>query len=63
MMRESRMNSMDKVIDVYKRDVDLTLIDESLRRTPDERIRALQEFEKFREQIQQAMEQRRDPIR
>ncbi len=57
------MNSMDKVIDVYKRDVDLTLIDESLRRTPDERIRALQEFEEFREQLQQAMEQRRDPVR
>lgn len=54
---------MDKVIDVYKRDVDLTLIDESLRRTPDERIRALQEFEEFREQLQQAMEQRRDPVR
>ncbi len=57
------MNSMDKVIDVYKRDVDLTLIDESLRRTPEERIRALQEFEKFRELMQQAMEQRRDSIR
>ena len=57
------MNSIDMVIEVYKRDVDLTLIDESLRRTPEERIRALQEFEKFREQMQQAMEQRRDPIR
>ena len=45
---ESHMNSMDKVIDVYKRDVDLTLIDESLRRTPEERIR------------EQAMEQRHD---
>lgn len=63
MMNESHMNSMDKVIDVYKRDVDLTLIDESLRRTPEERIRALQEFEKFREQMQKAMEQRHDPIR
>lgn len=49
------MNSMDKVIEVYKRDVDLTLLDESLRRTPEERIRALQEFEVFREELQEAM--------
>ena len=56
------MNSIDKVIEVYKQDVDLTLIDESLLRTPEERIRALQEFEKFREHLQQAMEQRRDAI-
>lgn len=57
------MNSIDKVIDVYKRDVDLTLIDESLRRTPTERLRALQEFEIFREQLQQAMNKPNDPVR
>ena len=57
------MNSMDAVIDVYKRDVDLTLLDESLRRTPEERVRALEEFEMFRQQIQQAMEKRSDSIR
>ena len=59
---EKPMNSMDKVIEVYQRDVDLTLIDESLRRTPEERIRALQEFESFREQLHEAMEKRRDQI-
>ena len=57
------MNSMDAVIDVYKRDVDLTLLDESLRRTPEERVRALEEFEMFRQQMQQAMEKRSDSIR
>ena len=48
---------------MYKRDVDLTLIDESLRRTPTERLRALQEFEIFREQLQQAMNKPNDPVR
>ena len=57
------MNSIDKVIEVYKRDVDLTLIDESLRRTPTERLGALQEFEIFREQLQQAMNKPNDPVR
>jgi hypothetical protein len=33
---------MDPIIEVYKRDVDVTLIDENLKLTPGERIRNLQ---------------------
>jgi hypothetical protein len=57
------VNSIDEIIEVYKKDVDLTLIDESLRRTVDERLRALQEFEQFREELQAAMKQQNDPVR
>ena len=45
------MNSIDEIIELYKRDVDVTLIDESLRRTVEERLRALEEFEAFREEL------------
>lgn len=57
------MNSIDEIIEIYKRDVDVTLIDECLRRTVEERIRALEEFERFREELREAMEKRRDPVR
>jgi hypothetical protein len=57
------MNSLDEIIEIYKRDVDVTLIDECLRRTPEERIRALEDFEKFRTELRNAVEGRRDPIR
>ena len=48
------MNSLDEIIELYKRDVDLTLLDECLRRTPEERIRALENFEKFRDELTRA---------
>jgi hypothetical protein len=48
------MNSIDEIIQLYKRDIDLTIIDESLRRTVDERLRALEEFEQFREELRTA---------
>jgi hypothetical protein len=57
------MNSLDEIIELYKRDVDLTLIEASLRRTPEERIRALEEFESFREEIRAATERQGDKIR
>ena len=57
------MNALDEIIEIYKRDVDLTLLDECLRRTPEERIRALEDFEKFRDELRNAVERRRDPIR
>lgn len=53
------MNSIDEIIELYKRDVDITLIDECLRRTVEERLRALQEFEQFREELRTATERRR----
>jgi len=59
-------NSIDDIIEVYKRDVDLTLIDECLRRTVEERIRALEEFEQFHEELQAATKkslEQRDAVR
>jgi hypothetical protein len=61
-MREGR-NSIDDIIEVYKRDVDVTLLEENLRKTVEERIRALEEFERFREELQDAMRRNRDPLR
>ena len=57
------MNALDEIIEIYKRDVDLTLLDECLRRTPEERIRALEDFEKFRDELRNAVEGRHDPVR
>jgi len=37
----------DPVIEVYKRDVDRTLLRENLRLTPEARIRKLQDFVRF----------------
>jgi hypothetical protein len=62
-MKGRPMNSIDEIIELYKRDVDVTLIDESLRRTVEERIRALEEFERFRGELCAATERKRDPIR
>lgn len=53
------MSSIDEIIELYKRDVDMTLIEESLKHTPEERILALEESERFREELQAAMERAR----
>lgn len=60
---DEETNSIDDIIELYKKDIDVTLLDENLRRTPEERIRALEEFERFREELQQAMEKARDKVR
>lgn len=52
------MSSLDDIIELYKRDVDVALLDESLRRTVEERIRALEDFERFREELRAAAERR-----
>lgn len=57
------MNSIDEIIESYKHGVDLTLIDAALRRTVEERIQALEEFERFREELRAATEHRRDALR
>ena len=62
-MKRQPMSSIDEIIELYKRDVDVTLIDESLRRTVEERIRALEEFERFREELRAATERTRDTLR
>jgi hypothetical protein len=57
------MNSLDESIAVYMRGVDVTLIDASLRRTVEERLRAQEEFEEFREELRAATEKQRDALR
>jgi transcriptional regulator with XRE-family HTH domain len=47
-------SSPDPVIERYKRDVDRTLLRENLRKTVDERIRALGEQQRFAREVRQA---------
>ena len=42
-----RGSSIDRIIELYKRDVDRTLLREQLRKTPDERLRELVDLERF----------------
>jgi hypothetical protein len=46
------MNSIDEIIEIYKRDVDLTMIDASLKRTVEERMRALEEMATFVDEVE-----------
>ena len=57
------MNSIDEIIELYKRDIDMTLIEESLRRTVEQRLQALEEFERFREELRAATERQLDTLR
>jgi hypothetical protein len=54
----SRMNSdandLDPVIEAYKRDIDRTLLRRNLERTPDERVRALMDLQKFAQELRAA---------
>lgn len=43
------MSSIDAIIQIYARDVDVTLLDEALRRTAEERLLALQESDALQE--------------
>jgi hypothetical protein len=47
MAADSSPSSFDAVIARYKQDVDRTLIRENLKRTPEERLRALQELQRL----------------
>lgn len=46
--------SSDPVIDAYKKDVDRTLVRESLRLTVDERFQQLMKLQQFAEELQRA---------
>jgi len=46
--------SSSPVIERYKRDVDLTLIRENLRRSPEERLKALQALQSFAAELRRA---------
>ena len=44
----------DPAIEVYKRDVDRTLVRQSLQRTIDERLEALIQLQRFAEELREA---------
>jgi len=48
---DSRELSIDPVIEAYKLGIDMTLIRENLRRTPEERLRALEQLQAFAEEL------------
>jgi hypothetical protein len=55
---------MDLVIAVYKEHVDRTLLEENLKKSVEERIQALEEFERLREELQAGVKAAQvDPIR
>ena len=57
------MSSIDDIIELYKKDVDVTLLRENLKKSYEERILALQAAEQAREQLQKAVERERDKLR
>ena len=56
---QPRRSSIDDIIDLYKKDVDRTLLREQLRKTPDERVRELVALERFAEELQRSMRRTR----
>jgi hypothetical protein len=57
------VNSMDLVIAEYKKHIDQTLLDEYLKLTIEERIRALDEFNEFVETLRTAVHAAAEPVR
>ena len=53
------MNSIDQIVDEYKRSIDRTLLRENLQRTPDERLLNLMELQRLAEELKRAGEQHR----
>jgi hypothetical protein len=51
---EAERSSIDDVIDVYKRDVDRTLIRQRLMRSVEERLEDLMDFQRFAEELRRA---------
>lgn len=52
--KEPMSGTPDPVIDAYKPGIDMTLIRENLKRTPEERLRALQQLQEFAEELRRA---------
>lgn len=50
----AEQDTVDLIIELYKRDVDRTLIRENLRKSPEERLQALQQLQRFAEEVQNA---------
>jgi len=57
-------SSIDDIIEIYQRDVDITLIQENMKLTPSQRLEKLQDFMNFLEECREAgkraEEQRRE---
>ena len=53
-MSDGERSSIDDIIDVYKRDVDVSLIVENLKRSIDERLEALMQMQAFVEELRRA---------
>jgi hypothetical protein len=51
---EPGRSSIDDIIDVYKRDVDVSLIVERLKRTVEERLEDLMDLQRFAEELRRA---------
>jgi len=47
-------SSIDDIIDLYKRDVDVSLIRGRLKRSVEERLEDLMEFQRFAEELREA---------
>ena len=52
-MTEGR-SSIDDIIDLYKRDVDVSLIVERLKRTVEQRLEDLMDFQRFADELRRA---------
>ena len=53
-MSPGERSSIDDIIDVYKRDVDRTLIRQRFRRSIEERLEDLMELQRFAEELRRA---------
>jgi hypothetical protein len=51
---DGERSSIDDIIDVYKRDVDVSLIVENLKRSIDERLETLMKLQTFVEELRRA---------
>jgi len=54
MSSASRTRKLDPVIDAYRKSIDLTLLRENLRRTPEERLLQLQSLHDFAAELRRA---------
>jgi len=52
-------SSIDDIIELYKRDVDRTLIRENLKLTPTQRLQRLEDAQRFAEEVRKSGERAR----
>jgi len=53
-VKEPMSGTPDPVVDAYKPGIDRTLIRENLKKSPEERLRALQQLQAFAEELRRA---------